>query len=109
MTLSRLRNLAFVAILSGTFSCSPSLAQDKVNAAQPNRTGGPAARPNIIFILVDDMGWGDLGVFWQKQRMKANDRSEPWQFTPALDKMAESGAMLTNHYCSAPVCAPSRA
>ncbi|WP_373511281.1 sulfatase-like hydrolase/transferase, partial [Persicitalea sp.] len=47
--------------------------------------------------------------FWQKQRMKANDRSEPWQFTPALDKMAESGAMLTNHYCSAPVCAPSRA
>ncbi len=66
-------------------------------------------RPNIIFILVDDMGWGDLGVFWQQQRMKANDRSEPWQFTPALDAMAQNGAMLTNHYCAAPVCAPSRA
>ena len=66
-------------------------------------------KPNIIFILVDDMGWGDLGVFWQKQRMQANDRSEPWQFTPSLDAMAANGAMLTNHYCAAPVCAPSRA
>lgn len=66
-------------------------------------------KPNIIFILVDDMGWGDLGVFWQKQRMKQNNRSEPWQFTPSLDKMAANGAMLTNHYCAAPVCAPSRA
>lgn len=68
-----------------------------------------ATRPNIIFILVDDMGWGDLGVFWQKQRMQANNRSEPWQFTPSLDSMAQNGAMLTNHYCAAPVCAPSRA
>lgn len=55
------------------------------------------------------MGWGDLGVFWQKQRMKANNRSEPWQFTPSLDEMAQNGAMLTHHYCAAPVCAPSRA
>ncbi len=67
------------------------------------------AKPNIIFILVDDMGWGDLGVFWQQQRMKANNRSEPWQFTPALDAIARNGAMLTHHYCAAPVCAPSRA
>ena len=69
----------------------------------------PNKKPNIIFILVDDMGWGDLGVFWQKQRMKNNDRTEPWQFTPSLDKMAANGVMLTNHYCAAPVCAPSRA
>lgn len=68
-----------------------------------------AAKPNIIFILVDDMGWGDVGAFWQNQRNKKNDRSEPWQFTPSLDAMAKGGAMLTNHYCAAPVCAPSRA
>jgi arylsulfatase A-like enzyme len=65
--------------------------------------------PNIIFILVDDMGWGDLGVFWQNLRKDKNERSEPWQFTPALDALAAKGAMLTSHYCSAPVCAPSRA
>lgn len=75
--------------------------------SQPRKTF--PKKPNIIFILVDDMGWGDLGVFWQKQRMKKNNRSEPWQFTPSLDKMAANGAMLTNHYCAAPVCAPSRA
>ncbi|SDG58890.1 Arylsulfatase A [Dyadobacter soli] len=67
------------------------------------------ARPNIIFILVDDMGWGDVGAFWQNQRMRKGDRSEPWQRTPHLDAMAKGGAMLTNHYCAAPVCAPSRA
>lgn len=65
--------------------------------------------PNIIFILVDDMGWGDIGVFWQNLRKDKNDRSEPWQATPALDALANNGAMLTSHYCSAPVCAPSRA
>jgi arylsulfatase A-like enzyme len=74
-------------------------------AAQPKK----ASKPNIIFILVDDMGWGDVGAFWQNQRTKKNDRSEPWQFTPNLDAMAKGGAMLTNHYCAAPVCAPSRA
>ncbi|MGV3510254.1 MAG: sulfatase-like hydrolase/transferase, partial [Sphingobacteriaceae bacterium] len=65
--------------------------------------------PNIIFILTDDLGYGDLGVFYQKQREKANDRSEPWMFTPNLDKLAEQGALLTQQYCAAPVCAPSRA
>lgn len=66
------------------------------------------SQPNVIFILVDDMGYGDVGAFWQKQRQKKNDRSEPWQYTPALDAMAAGGATLTNHYCAAPVCAPSR-
>ena len=65
-------------------------------------------QPNIIFILVDDMGYGDLGVLFQNQRAKANDRSEPWEFTPNLDKLAHQGAVLTDQYCAAPVCAPSR-
>ena len=66
-------------------------------------------KPNIIFVLVDDMGYGDLGVLFQNQRAKNNDRSEPWAFTPNLDRMADNGALLTNQYCPAPVCAPSRA
>jgi arylsulfatase A-like enzyme len=65
-------------------------------------------KPNIIYILVDDMGYGDIGVFFQNQRMKTNDRSKPYQITPCLDKMAISGAMFTQQYCNAPVCAPSR-
>lgn len=66
-------------------------------------------KPNIIFVLVDDMGYGDLGVLFQDQRAKKNDRSEPWQYTPNLDRMASEGALFTQQYCAAPVCAPSRA
>lgn len=65
--------------------------------------------PNVIFILTDDLGYGDLGVMFQKQREEENNRSEPWQFTPHLDELAKSGAQLTDFYCNAPVCAPSRA
>lgn len=87
----------------------PLLAITFLGAQLNAQVSGAPAQPNIIFILVDDMGWGDVGVFWQNQRKEKNDRSEPWQFTPALDAMAAGGAMLTSHYCSAPVCAPSRA
>ncbi|WP_245786804.1 sulfatase-like hydrolase/transferase [Algoriphagus aquimarinus] len=71
--------------------------------------GHTQEKPNIIFILVDDLGYGDIGVFFQNERKVRNDRSEPWIMTPMLDKMANEGAMLTNHYTAAPVCAPSRA
>ncbi len=67
------------------------------------------SKPNIIFILTDDLGYGDVGVFFQNERKNINKRSEPYTLTPSLDKMAKEGAMLTNHYSSAPVCAPSRA
>lgn len=65
-------------------------------------------KPNIIFILTDDLGIGDLGVFFQNQRALSHDRNKPFTVTPYLDKMAKNGAML-EQYCAAPVCAPSRA
>src|SRR5690606_22532135 len=74
-------------------------------SAQQNK----AVQPNIIFILTDDLGYGDVGIFYQQQRAAAKDRSEPWMFTPHLDRLAENGAQLTHQYCPAPVCAPSRA
>lgn len=55
-------------------------------------------KPNIIFILVDDLGYGDLGCYGQKKIR-----------TPHLDKMAEEGLRFTNQYGGAPVCGPSRA
>jgi arylsulfatase A-like enzyme len=68
-----------------------------------------AASPNIVFILTDDQGWGDVGVLFQNQRRQANVRSQPWELTPHLDHLATEGAQLRDHYCAAPVCAPSRA
>lgn len=66
-------------------------------------------QPNIIFILTDDLGYGDLGVLFQNQRKKTNDRSEPFTSTPNIDRLAAMGAQLPQHYCAAPVCAPARA
>lgn len=65
----------------------------------PNSNNGP----NIIFIYVDDLGYGDLGNFWQNQIK--GDRK---MMTPHLDALANEGAMLTHHYTAAPVCAPAR-
>ena len=62
------------------------------------------SKPNIIFIIVDDLGYGDLGSTWQ------DARQTDFKFdTPSLDKFAREGVTLTRHYCPAPVCAPSRA
>ena len=54
--------------------------------------------PNIILIMADDLGLGDLGVTGSKLIR-----------TPNTDKMANEGALLENFYASAPVCTPSRA
>lgn len=53
--------------------------------------------PNIIYILADDLGYGDVGSYGQT-------RIE----TPSLDKMAEEGMLFTQHYAGSTVCAPSR-
>ncbi|MEK7950842.1 sulfatase-like hydrolase/transferase [Luteolibacter soli] len=61
-------------------------------------------RPNIVYILADDLGYGDVGCFGQ------NQRSGIWKFaTPGLDAMAAEGAKLTHHYAGASICAASRA
>ena len=66
-------------------------------------------KPNIIFILTDDLGYGDIGVFFQNQRKSSGDPSKPFELTPNIDGLARRGAQLTQQYCNAPVCAPSRA
>ncbi len=54
-------------------------------------------KPNIIFILADDLGYGDLGCYGQKQIL-----------TPRLDQMAVEGMRFTQFYAGCTVCAPSR-
>lgn len=56
-----------------------------------------ADKPNIVFILADDLGWGDLGCYGQT-KIK----------TPHLDRLAAEGVRLTQHYAGNAVCAPSR-
>jgi arylsulfatase A-like enzyme len=68
-----------------------------------------AGPPNIVFVLCDDLGFGDTGYFFQNLRKTAADRSEPWHQTPRLDALAAEGLRMPHHYCPAPVCAPSRA
>lgn len=67
------------------------------------------AAPNIIFVLLDDAGYGDIGSFYQQQREAAGNRAQPWHFTPELDRLAEEGLQMRQHYCPAPLCGPSRA
>ncbi|WP_198675313.1 sulfatase-like hydrolase/transferase [Pleomorphovibrio marinus] len=62
--------------------------------------------PNIIFVLTDDLGYGDLGVLFQNQRKV---EGKPYHSTPHLDQFASEGMRLNRHYVPAPVCAPSRA
>ncbi len=63
----------------------------------------PAPRPNIIFVLCDDLGPGDLGVFWQNARKGKQKFS-----TPNMDQFAREGMILSRHYCPAPSCMASR-
>jgi len=56
-----------------------------------------AKRPNIVYILADDLGYGDLGHYGQQQIQ-----------TPHLDRLAEGGIRFTQHYAGSTVCAPSR-
>jgi N-acetylgalactosamine-6-sulfatase len=60
--------------------------------------GQPAPpRPNIIFILADDLGWGDLGCY-----------GHPHIKTPHLDRLAREGTLFTHFYVNGSVCSPSR-
>ncbi len=57
----------------------------------------PVKRPNIVFIIADDLGYGDIGCFGQRRFA-----------TPNIDRLAAEGMRLTRHLSGSPVCAPSR-
>src|SRR5438105_14223980 len=60
--------------------------------------GGKRTRPNILVIVADDLGYGDIGVH--------GGRAVP---TPNIDRLARAGVRCTSGYVSAPYCSPSRA
>jgi len=65
--------------------------------ADPADDRHSADRPNIIYIIADDLGYGDLGSYGQ-----------PIIHTPNLDRMADEGIRFTQHYSGSTVCAPAR-
>jgi arylsulfatase A-like enzyme len=77
--------------------CSLALltATSALAQAQPRQSSAP--RPNVIFILADDLGYGDLGAYGQRTIQ-----------TPHLDRMAAEGMRFTQFYAGSTVCAPSR-
>ncbi len=83
----RLASLVGWALLIPVLGASAANGQEKADE-----------RPNIIFLLVDDMGWADLGCMGSKDIE-----------TPHIDRIAREGVLLTDCYASAPVCSPTRA
>jgi arylsulfatase A-like enzyme len=78
-----------LALLLGSGAPLPASAQD----ARPSPD-----RPNIVFILIDDLGWSDLGC--------SGSRSYE---TPNIDRLATQGMRFTDAYAAAPLCSPTRA
>ena len=86
----RLLLATFLSLAAFAAACS----QQQNRAPQ-----GPVAKqPNVLFVMADDLGYGELGSFGQ-QKIR----------TPRLDQLAKEGMRLTRHYCGSPVCAPSPA
>ena len=66
--------------------------------SQPPTAPTPPARPNVVVIYIDDMGWGDIGV-----------QGAEGYATPAIDGLAAEGVRFTDFYVAQPVCSASRA
>ena len=82
--------ILLTAIMALRIACNAQLscAADRAAASE---------RPNIVFILCDDLGYGDVGCFGQ-QKIR----------TPNIDRIAREGMRMTTHYSGNAVCAPSR-
>ena len=83
-------NYLIITILAMLFAASVSVAQVSKNA-------GSSKLPNFVIILIDDMGYGDIGSFGSLKNK-----------TPHLDQMAKEGIKLSNFYVSSTRCTPSR-
>jgi len=78
------------ALAGGTAALTAALA--------PAAVGQTKRKPNVVIVLADDLGYGDVGVYGSRMIR-----------TPMLDRMAREGAKLTSFYASANICTPSRA
>jgi arylsulfatase A-like enzyme len=81
--------------IEATVATTALAASTSVHGAAQNRSN--VRRPNVLFILADDLGYGDLSCY-----------GRPDYQTPALDRLARQGVRFTSNYAAAPVCTPTR-
>jgi arylsulfatase A-like enzyme len=93
----KLSSKLFVAGFSAVLGAM-TLAAAAAPPPSPRARLVPERKPNIIFILADDLGYGDLGCYGQKRIQ-----------TPNIDRLAQEGMRFTQCYAGSTVCAPSRA
>ena len=91
MTDKKDKNLSRREFIGGTLAAAAASSA----VLSPLASGAP--RPNILFILADDLGWADLSCY-----------GRPDYETPNLDRLAAQGMRFTNAYSAAPVCTPTR-
>lgn len=84
--------LALLSLLGYLIACNSSKPATAATTLEL-----PSKKPNIIFILADDLGYGELGCYGQEKIE-----------TPHIDALAKTGIKFTQHYSGSPVCAPSR-
>ena len=84
MKTMNLRSMVCLVFLATLFSCSDTKEKEQ-------------ERPNIIYILADDLGYAELGCYGQQKIETLN-----------IDKLAKEGMLFTQHYSGSAVCAPSR-
>jgi len=84
-----LSRLCFAFLVVPVLTCSGKINQDPLPAISP--------RPNIILMMADDLGWGDVGY-------NGNELIQ----TPAIDALARNGIRFNRFYAAAPVCSPTR-
>ncbi|HTB63743.1 MAG TPA: arylsulfatase [Opitutales bacterium] len=90
-------NSKSTTLLAGLTLAAAAAGCQSDTSSQPTANTTHGAKPNILFILADDAGYGDLGCYGQKIIQ-----------TPNLDKLATQGVRFMDFYAGAPVCAPSR-
>lgn len=84
--------------VSATFLLAAVVVLASVAAESELHSAEAATRPNIVFILADDLGWRDVGCF-----------GSTFYETPNIDRLAARGVRLTQAYAASPLCSPTRA
>lgn len=87
----------FVEKMAGTAGAVATAGVCSFSAAEALAAVTKEKRPNIVFMLVDDLGWGDFSCY-----------GDSFHETPNIDRLAREGMKFTSAYAAAPVCSPSR-